>query len=105
MPYTSLAARSVNGKRSALVHITRARASHKAVLRLRVPNTHAHLRSCLEYAPVLVQGAEKSNKFFQTQMDIADDAALSGKEAAMKLATKTLARALRQEVEVSMGVL
>lgn len=38
-------------------------------------------------------------------MDIAKDARLTGKEISMKLATKTLARALRRQVEVSTGVL
>ena len=62
----------------------------------------SYLPSRVENASVL-QGASKANAFTVAQMNIAQDARLTGREGAMKLATKTLARALRRQIEVSAG--
>lgn len=68
------------------------------------PKAHPTLSPLWNMSPLL-QGTSKANAFSAAQMDIARDARLTGKERAMKLATKTLARALRRQIEVSTGML
>eukprot|EP00903_Cladosiphon_okamuranus_P011928 g11204.t1 len=45
------------------------------------------------------EGASKANDFTVAQINIANDARLTGREQSMKLATTTLARALRRQME------
>lgn len=55
---------------------------------------------CPPAYPPYDQGARKSRTFSDRQLSIAKKARLTGREPAMKLASKLLAEALRAQIEV-----